>query len=73
MWKGNRYTYEINRSADLALLTFNPKKGDVQSIRVSIPKALEHMKEMTAKWQTYQKQRAYRLRKKEEAAALQPA
>ena len=73
MWKGDRYTYVVDRLTDLALITFTPKKGDEQSVKVSIPKALEHMKEVTAKWQTYQKQKAYRLRKKEEAAALQVA
>lgn len=73
MWKGDRYTYELDRIADLALIVFTPKKGDEQSVKVSIPRALEHLKEVTAKWQTYQKQRAYRLRKKEEAAALQAA
>lgn len=73
MWKGDRYTYELDRMADLALIVFTPKKGDEQRVKVSIPRALEHLKEVTAKWRTYQKQRAYRLRKKEEAAALQAA
>ena len=72
-WAGKCYTYVLNVGDNTAVLTFAPKKGEVQQVRTDCANATAHMQKVITKWRTYQKQRATRLRKKEEAAALQPA
>ena len=66
-WAGKCYTYVLNPGANTAELTFAPKKGEVQQVRTDCASGAAHMRKMVAKWRTYQKQRATRLRKKEEA------
>lgn len=70
-WAGKCYTYVLNAGANTAELTFAPKKGEVRTHKTDCVSAAAHMQKVIAKWRTYQKQKATRLRKKE--AQLQAA
>ena len=72
-WAGKCYTYVLNGGDNTAVLTYAPKKGEVQQFRTDLASATAHMQKVIAKWRTYQKQRATRLRKKERTTSLQPA